>query len=264
VSNEIVRIDSAQIASQTGYDRSQVDLVKTTIARDATDEELLFFLNVCQRSGLDPFAKQIYLIKRWDNKAGREIATPQTSIDGYRLIADRTDRYAPGREPTFTYADDSGIPHSATAYVKKLAGGIWHEVAATAFYAEYVQTTKKDGRPTQFWRDKPHLMLAKCAEALALRRAFPAELSGVYTREEMDQASNEQEPPRSLPTTTGNRRQKMIERIQAMRDDIAIAFPDEDLPDDVTLISMSTEGLEEIGVTMKEMLSQTEAEPIEA
>jgi phage recombination protein Bet len=263
MSSEIVRVDSAQIAEQTGYERGQVDLVKTTIARDATDEELLFFLNVCQRSGLDPFAKQIYLIKRWDSKAGREIATPQTSIDGYRLIADRTDRYTPGREPTFTYADGSSIPHSATAYVKKLAGGVWHEVAATAHYAEYAQT-KKDGSPTQFWRDKPHLMLAKCAEALALRRAFPAELSGVYTREEMEQASNEQqEPPRSLPTPS-SRRQKMIERIQAMRDDIAVAFPDEDLPDDAALISMSTEGLEAMGMAMKEMLTQAEAEPIEA
>jgi phage recombination protein Bet len=260
--NEIV-IDSAQIASQTGYNRSQVDLVKTTIARDATDEELLFFLNVCQRSGLDPFARQIYLIKRWDSKAGREIATPQTSIDGYRLIADRTDRYAPGREPTFTYIGDSGVPHSATAYVKKLAGGTWHEVAATAHYAEYAQT-KKDGSPTQFWRDKPHIMLAKCAEALALRRAFPAELSGVYTREEMDQASNEpQEPTRSTPTTNETRRHKMIERIKEMRDDIAIAFPDEDMPDDETLINMSTEELVEIGFTMRDMLSQIEGRSIE-
>ena len=77
---------------------------------------------------------------------------------------------------------------SATAYVKKLAGGQWHVVAATAHYSEYVQK-KKDGGITSMWL-KPHIMLGKCAEALALRRAFPAELSGVYTPDEMAQAAN--------------------------------------------------------------------------
>ena len=172
-----------QIASQTGYDVQKVELVKNTIAKGASDDELLLFLGLCQRTGLDPFMKQIYLIERWAD--GKRTMVPQTGIDGFRLLADRTDRYTPGREPTFTY-DESGNLIAATAYVKKWVRGDWHEVAATAHYSEYVQT-KKDGTPNKFWKEKPHVMLAKCAEAIALRRAFPAELNGIYAPEEMDE-----------------------------------------------------------------------------
>jgi len=79
---------------------------------------------------------------------------------------------------------------SATACVKKQVGDTWHEVKATAFFEEYVQL-KKDGLPTTMWKKMPRLMISKCAEALALRRAFPAELSGLYTVDEMGQADSE-------------------------------------------------------------------------
>lgn len=177
----------------------QVDLIKRTIAKGATNDELQLFLHVANRTGLDPFARQIYAIKRWDANAQREVMAVQTGIDGYRLVAERTGRYSPGREPSFK-EDAEGLI-SATAYVKKLtADGTWHEVAATAHWSEYV-ATKKDGSPTRMWAEKPHVMLAKCAEALALRRAFPMELSGVYTAEEMDQAGPEYTPPaKAAPT----------------------------------------------------------------
>ena len=113
--------------------------------------------------------------------------TIQTGIDGYRLIAERTGKYSPGREPTYQY-DEKGNIISATAYVKKqTSDGTWHEVAATAFFNEYCQRTK-EGKPTRFWMQLGHAMIAKCAEALALRKAFPGDLSGIYTKEEMLQA----------------------------------------------------------------------------
>jgi phage recombination protein Bet len=172
----------------------QVALIKRTIAKGATDDELALFLNQCRRTGLDPFSRQIHLVKRWSADERREVMTIQVGIDGLRLVAERTGRYVPGREPTFAY-DDKGRLVSATAYVRKLSGGLWHEVAATAFLAEYVQA-KKDGTTTRFWSRMPHLMLAKCAESLALRRAFPMELSGVYSAEEV---TAEDEQPEALP-----------------------------------------------------------------
>jgi phage recombination protein Bet len=177
--------DLVRIADATGYNRNQVELVKDTIARGASDDELILFLHLAKRTGLDPFSRQIYLIERRTNVNGewRTSRQPQTGIDGLRLIADRTERYSPGREPSYSYDDDGNLL-TATAYVKKWVRGEWHEVAATAHYREYVQT-KKDGTPNQMWGDKPHIMLAKCAEALALRRAFPAELSGLYTSDEI-------------------------------------------------------------------------------
>lgn len=174
------------------YNRDQIDLIKRTFAQGATDDEFQLFIMTAQRLGLRPEARQIHMVKRPSyDAATREYIDKmsiQTGIDGYRLIADRTGEYAPGREPTYAYGD-GGRLISATAYVKKFVRGEWHEVAATAHFDEYAQK-KKDGTPTQMWSTKPHIMLAKCAEALALRRAFPAELSGVYTDEEMAQADN--------------------------------------------------------------------------
>jgi phage recombination protein Bet len=169
---------------------SKKDLLKRTIFKGASDDELELFFMVCKRTGLDPFMKQIYPVPRWDKNANRNVMTMQTSIDGFRLIAERTGRYCPGREPMHNYDENKRIV-SATAYVKKLTSdGTWHEVAATAYYQEYVQKGK-EGNPSKFWAQMPHLMIAKCAEALALRRAFPAELSGIYTKDEMNQAENE-------------------------------------------------------------------------
>lgn len=189
----------ARISQATGYERDQIQLVKDTIARGASDDELILFLHLARRSGLDPFARQIYLIERRANVGGQWVTTrqPQTAIDGLRLIADRTERYAPGHEPTFEY-DADGRLIKATAYIKKFVRGEWHEVAASAHYEEYVGRTGK-GEVTRMWAEKPHIMLAKCAEALALRRAFPAEMSGLYTGDEMGEVA----APTAVDVRTG-------------------------------------------------------------
>lgn len=183
-------------------DEKKLQLMKDTICKGSTDEEFQLFAYTCKRMGLDPFARQVFPVKRWDSALRREVMSIQTGIDGYRLIADRTGRYAPGKDPEFGY-DNGGRLVTSKAFVKKQTpDGQWHEVAATAHYDEYV-ATKKDGTPTHMWDSKKHIMLAKCAEALALRKAFPAELSGVYTQEEMDQANNQahaipEKPPEPL------------------------------------------------------------------
>jgi phage recombination protein Bet len=180
------------IGEQYGFDAAKVQLIKDQIAKGATDDELALFLYTAQRTGLDPLARQIYCIMRKDK--GVDKMTIQTGIDGYRLLADRTGNYAPGRASTYEY-DQEGRLYSATAYVMKFARGTWHEVGAVAIWSEYV-ATYKDGNPMGLWGSKPHIMLAKCAEALALRRAFPAELSGVYTDTEMgDDGPHQQATP---------------------------------------------------------------------
>ena len=148
------------------------------------------FIHIVKETGLDPLRNQIYVVERAKRgpKGWEKSFTAQTSIDGFRLIAERTGKYAPGREPKWNYDKDGNL-ESATAYVKKMTkDGIWHEVGATAYFDEYAQKMK-DGGYTQFWKKMGRLMIAKCAEALALRKAFPDALSGVYTDDEMLQAN---------------------------------------------------------------------------
>lgn len=164
------------------YSKDQVDLIKRTIAKGATDDELAMFLGTCARLRMDPFARQIYCMKRWDPVEQKEVATTFVGIDGYRLVAERTGNYAPGPAPLFKY-DHNDQLFSATAYVMKWVHGTWIKGEAEVFYNESVQR-KKDGQPNKRWSEAPRMMLAKCAEALCLRKAFPHDLGGTQIPEE--------------------------------------------------------------------------------
>lgn len=188
----------ADHAPEKFFSLEQRAIIKNTLCKDLSNDDFAVFLYACARTGLDPFMRQIYAVPRFDG--GQKKMTIQTGIDGYRLIAERTKCYAPGKPTEFTY-DKEGHLFSATSYVKKLtADRTWHEVSATAMFCEYAQY-KKDGGLSKFWQQMGHTMIAKCAEALALRKAFPAELAGVYTAEEMQQAEKSANDPNELPVT---------------------------------------------------------------
>lgn len=167
------------------FDAAKLDLIKRTVAKGATQDEFELFLHACKRTGLDPLMKQIHAIKRWNAVEQRETMAIQTGIDGYRLVADRTGKYAGSDDPIFEEKD--GRPVKATVTVWKMVEGQRVPFTASARWEEYAQK-KKDGSVTSFWQRMPYGQLGKCAESLALRKAFPAELSGVYTHEEMQQA----------------------------------------------------------------------------
>lgn len=173
-------------------------LQQSGIDDDVTKAELAGFLHLCQRTRLDPFSRQIYLIGRKDKKAGRKVFTPQTGIDGYRVVAHRViaetgDTF--GYEDTL-WCDKAGVWRDvwladeapAAAKVTVLRNG--QRFSAVALYREYVQTDY-NGNPTRMWKNMGANQVAKCAEALALRKAFPHDLAGVYTAEEMAQADNQ-------------------------------------------------------------------------
>jgi phage recombination protein Bet len=189
---------------QPGMLRDQVDLIKRTVAKGCTDLELELFIKQCERTGLDPFARQIYAVKRFDSQQRQEVMQTQVSIDGLRSLAADTGEAAGQVGPEWCGADGlwrdvwlaSDPPRAAKVIVMRAtpARGI-AQYTGVALWDSYCQTTR-EGKPTKMWAQMGPEMLAKCAEALALRKAFPQSLSGLYTGDEMGQASNER-PARS-------------------------------------------------------------------
>lgn len=166
----------SNLTTANHFNPEQTRLIKQTIMAGKstpTDNDLALFGLICQRAGLDPFAKQIYAIER----AGKW--TFQISIDGLRAIADRTGQYAGSDEPLF----DEGLgiyefeetnrkhPKVCKVTVWKIVHGVRCPFVGTARYAEFCQTY--NGKASGLWEKMPATMLAKCAESQALRKAFP-------------------------------------------------------------------------------------------
>jgi len=160
------------------FNEDQIALIKSQIAKDCNNNELELFLYQCKQTGLNPLTRQIYAIKR----AGR--MTIQTSIDGFRVIAERSGNYAGQDEPLWE-DDEKGFPIKCTVKVYKFTPNFEQRYCAgvgVAHFKEYYPS------PMNLQKTMPHAMIAKVAEALALRKAFPQDLSGLYTSDEMNQA----------------------------------------------------------------------------
>lgn len=174
------------------WSSEQVQLIKDQIAPDASDSELQLFMQVAQSKGLNPFNKEIYAVSRWDADAGRKKMTIQVGIDGYRSIAESTGEYA-GSETYWCGPDGQWVDvwlkrePPAAAKVIVYRKGCDRGFSAVALFDEYKQT-RKGGALSHMWERMSSTMIAKCAESLALRKAFPRNLGGLYTTEEMGQA----------------------------------------------------------------------------
>ena len=168
------------MSTLTLWTPEQTQLISTTIAPGCSNDELRLFAYACQRTGLDPFSKQIYAIKR----AGK--MTIQAGIDGLRSIAERTgqldgsETHWCGEDGVWTDVWLAAKPPAAAKTILHRKGAS-HPFVGVARFADY-------NAGQGLWSKMPAAMIAKCSEALALRKAFPADLSGVYSTDEMDQA----------------------------------------------------------------------------
>jgi phage recombination protein Bet len=185
------------LSRQYGYTPEQIDVMRNVLCLKATDEEIEFFLATCKRVALDPFSKQIYFIKRrqkredaFGNDEWIDVGRPETSIDGLRAIAEMSGEYE-GQGPMLwcgkdgqwrdVWLDPKNAPVAAKATVFRK--GHREAMVAVALFDEYAPRNKTG--IVRMWQEKGVGQIAKCAEALALRRAFPRNMSGLYTDDEM-------------------------------------------------------------------------------
>lgn len=178
------------VARDISVTPDQIAVVQATVFPGSTKEELALYLHDCARQGVHPLDRLIHPSVRTNKGTRRYVAI--TSIDLMRSRADDTGQYAGNDDPVF-----SGAPKSdgftATTVVWKIVNGQRCPFPATARWSEYKP-------PDDFmWQKMPHVMLGKVAEALALRKAFPRQLHGLYAREEMAQSDHHDvDPPKRI------------------------------------------------------------------
>jgi phage recombination protein Bet len=180
---EVAVIQTKDLLSQ-----GDLNVLRNSKFKGFDGDEINYARSVCAHLQLNPLLNQIHFVKR-KNQDGTFTITVQVGIDGFRLAAERTGRYAGSDDAIFEYKGNTKNPIKATVTVYKMVEGNRVPYTASARWDEYYPgDTAKEGF---MWRKMPHGQLAKCAEALALRKAFPAELSALRTDEEMAQAARE-------------------------------------------------------------------------
>ena len=179
---------------QSGWTPQQVAALHQLGVGNASEGDLAVFFHQAQRTGLDPFKREIYMIGR----QGKQ--TIQTGIDGFYKIADRVSRATGGTwgiTETYWCGEDGQwrdvwLPTEAPAAAKVIVERNGSRFTTVALTREY-----KAAGP--MWQKMPSRMIAKCAEALAIRKAFPEDLSGLYTADEMQQADRGQAASQAAP-----------------------------------------------------------------
>lgn len=171
----------ALLKAQELMTQSDIDILTKSKFKGFEPHEIEYCAKICQQLSLSPFLNQIHFVKR-RNKDGSSAIAAQVGIDGFRLAAQRTNAYAGSDDVIFEYGPDKKRPVKATATVYKIVGGVRCGFSASVRWDEFYNPVGG------MWDRLPHQMIGKCAEAQALRKAFPAELSDMYVPEEMSQA----------------------------------------------------------------------------
>lgn len=191
-------INSKQLASKQVLSGDEVETLRNSKFKGFNASEIKYCIAVVNQLNLSPFLNQVHFVKR-KLKDGTSVISVQIGIDGFRLHAQRAGGYAGSDDPIFEYDKEDYIV-KATVTVFKVVSGVRCPFTASARWDEYYPGA---GPNSHMWDKMPHNQLAKCAEALALRKAFPAELSSVYAEEEMHKVREQRPWTEQPPLTDG-------------------------------------------------------------
>jgi phage recombination protein Bet len=181
--NEIVKVEQTDTVPAINYNQETVDAVKHTIFKDATDAELLLFFHKCRTVGCHPLDKMIIPSKFNDGQGGKTVVFI-TTIDYFRSVAETTGLYDGQDEAVIEYDSDGNIVRATVNVYRK---DISRPFVGVANWSEFYPDNEKK---VFQWKKMPIVMISKCAEAQAFRKAFPQKLNKLYAEEEMDQAAN--------------------------------------------------------------------------
>jgi phage recombination protein Bet len=224
-----VKTASKTIVKAKRLQKNEIELLKRTVAKGVSDDEFALFLWVCKKHKLDPMARQVHAVRRFLQKhhvnekgiwvSGHQMVI-QIGIDGYRALAGRDHPDFGGcDEPEFEFTESQKrIP--TLARIRLWKKGLEHPIVGVAYWDEYAprDLTKAEAF---MWNKMPKHMLAKCAEALALRKGYP-ELADIYTNEEMSQAMDEYTPDgRQITVQAPNRSQSIDDEVERQKNEHA-------------------------------------------
>ena len=201
--NKMMQVQRSTGGLAITFGQAELDLIKDVKCPGATKEQFNFFIYDSQSRGLNPLKNEIHWVARQSNVKDAQgnwtkktVASHQVGIDGFRKLAQASGEYE--GQTKVEFGDLITILGQKVPEYAEV--GVWRKgfkeaLYTRAYFEEYVQINidykTKDEKMGNMWSKMPRLMIAKCAEALALRKAFPAELAGLYTSDEMSQADNE-------------------------------------------------------------------------
>lgn len=179
--------------SKDFFSQEQREIIRNSFLNGATEQEAQVLLELARARRLNPITGQIHFVKRWNSARQAETWAAQVGIDGFRSIAERTGKYDGQDEPEFELDKAGRIVVCRVRVYRK----DWTRPAVgVAYWSEYAQM-KKDGTTTAMWATKPRVMLSKCAESIALRKAFPDDLGDLYAPEEQPDEIEVNEAPKA-------------------------------------------------------------------
>jgi len=200
-----IKEKNMSIATYEELNSEQLNLIKSQICKGATDDELKLFIYTAKRAGIDPLLKQIYAVRR----GGQMVI--QMGIDGFRAVASKQGDYLPGDE-SFEYDNEGNLLAATVTIYKIMPNGTPHKFSKTAYWVEFAQYqyNKSTGKKelSQFWKQYPRVMLAKCAEASGLRKGWPHVFGKIYEPGELNAAVEASEQTESVIEISGKEASK--------------------------------------------------------
>mgnify|MGYP000001612541 FL=1 len=196
--NTAVTVAKVDVPSLAMSEQELMSVLRNSLYPGAKDESIKLVISYCRASGLDPMQKPVHIVPmnvkdaQKDKYEWRDVVMPGIGL--YRTQAARTGEYAGVGEPEFgpdtdlTVGDYTlTVPQWCKVTVRRrLSDGQIGEYTAKELWRENYATAGKDtAMPNAMWKKRPYAQLAKCAEAQALRKAFP-EAGAQPTAEEME------------------------------------------------------------------------------